>query len=67
MNQFSELLLILHLFAYDGLFLLLVFCFSPRATFDEFLKAFLCVVFAAMGLAQAQVRQPGQLSHPGQL
>jgi hypothetical protein len=26
-----------------------------RSTFDEFLKAFFCVLFAAMGLAQAQV------------
>eukprot|EP00775_Hariotina_reticulata_P008041 gene8041-8236_t len=31
---------------------------SCRATFDEFLKAFLCVVFAAMGLAQAQMSFP---------
>jgi hypothetical protein len=29
---------------------------SCRSTFDEFLKAFFCVLFAAMGLAQAQVR-----------
>ena len=28
---------------------------SCRSTFDQFLKAFFCVLFAAMGLAQAQV------------
>lgn len=30
-------------------------CLLHRATFDEFLKAFFCVLFAALGLAQAQV------------
>jgi len=29
---------------------------SGRATFEQLLKAFLCVMFAALGLAQAQVR-----------
>ena len=31
---------------------------SCRATFDQFLKAFMCVLMAAMGLAQAQVGFP---------
>lgn len=37
-----------------------VCCLSCRATFDQFLKAFFCVLFAAMGLAQAQVRSFAQ-------